>query len=229
MRLVRSISLQSNLDEESGDTESESQPVRCLFFVRSRYADDDGSTTADQSQALSEHQNRAAQMARRIGARVGIDEGLVAAIESAAKWHDQGKDREVWQRGIGNPRPKPPLAKTNKKGLIEGLSHYRHEFGSLVEVSDEPELRGARPDTRDLILHLIATHHGRGRPHFPGEEAFDPERATESRAQEITAEVPRRYARLQRKYGRWGLAYLESLLRAADALASETVRKGGNE
>jgi len=28
------------------------------------------------------------------------------------------------------------------------------------------------------------------------------------------------FARLQRKYGRWGLAYLESLLRAADYAAS---------
>ena len=38
--------------------------------------------------------------------------------------------------------------------------------------------------------------------------------------EEIAAEVPQRFARLQRKYGRWGLAYLESLLRAADWAAS---------
>ena len=37
---------------------------------------------------------------------------------------------------------------------------------------------------------------------------------------DIAAEVPRRFARLQRKFGRWGLAYLESLLRAADYAAS---------
>ena len=29
-----------------------------------------------------------------------------------------------------------------------------------------------------------------------------------------------RFARLQRRYGRWGLAYLESLVRAADYAAS---------
>ena len=33
-------------------------------------------------------------------------------------------------------------------------------------------------------------------------------------------DATRRYARLQSKYGRWGLAYLESLLRAADTAAS---------
>ena len=36
----------------------------------------------------------------------------------------------------------------------------------------------------------------------------------------LLAEIPRRFARLQRTYGRWGLAYLESLLRAADYAAS---------
>ena len=59
------------------------------------------------------------------------------------------------------------------------------------------------------MLHLIATHHGYGRPHFPTDKAFDP-KASEDDTAEIAAEVPRRFARLQRKYGRWGLAYLES-------------------
>jgi CRISPR-associated endonuclease/helicase Cas3 len=36
----------------------------------------------------------------------------------------------------------------------------------------------------------------------------------------IAAEVPRRFARLQRRFGRWGLAFVESLLRAADYAAS---------
>ena len=50
-------------------------------------------------------------------------------------------------------------------------------------------------------------------------EAFDPERPL-SDAEALAVETPRRFARLQRKYGRWGLAYLESLLRAADWAAS---------
>ena len=72
---------------------------------------------------------------------------------------------------------------------------------------------------KDLALHLIAAHHGRARPHFATDEAFDPERPM-SDAEALAIETPRRFARLQRKYGRWGLAYLESLLRAADWAAS---------
>jgi len=41
----------------------------------------------------------------------------------------------------------------------------------------------------------------------------------------LAAEVPQRFPRLQRKYGRWGLAYLESLLRAADYAASANPSK----
>jgi len=71
----------------------------------------------------------------------------------------------------------------------------------------------------DIVLHLISVHHGRGRPHFPIEEAFDPNYSQEL-SDEIAKEVPRRFARLQRRFGRWGLAWLESLFRAADYAAS---------
>jgi CRISPR-associated endonuclease/helicase Cas3 len=70
-------------------------------------------------------------------------------------------------------------------------------------------------------LHLVAAHHGRGRPHFPAEEAYDP-KATDEKNSTVAAQVPQRFARLQRNFGRWGLAYLESLLRAADYAASAT-------
>jgi CRISPR-associated endonuclease/helicase Cas3 len=49
---------------------------------------------------------------------------------------------------------------------------------------------------------------------------FDPNH-TEAHAFAISVETPRRFARLQLKYGRWGLAYLESLVRASDILASQ--------
>jgi CRISPR-associated endonuclease/helicase Cas3 len=50
-------------------------------------------------------------------------------------------------------------------------------------------------------------------------QAFDPDPKGQD-TDAIAAEIPIRFARLRRKYGRWGLAYLESLLRAADYAAS---------
>jgi CRISPR-associated endonuclease/helicase Cas3 len=145
------------------------------------------------------------------------------AIVRAAGWHDLGKRRALWQRSIGNHDfPRLVLAKSAGKVLSGALSNYRHEFGSLIEVSQSAEFPELESDLQDLILHLMAAHHGRARPHFSFDEAFDPN-YPEKKAAEIASEVPRRFARLQRKYGRWGLAYLESVVRAADALASQGI------
>ncbi|VTT97842.1 crispr-associated helicase cas3 : CRISPR-associated helicase Cas3, Anaes-subtype OS=Planctomyces limnophilus (strain ATCC 43296 / DSM 3776 / IFAM 1008 / 290) GN=Plim_3147 PE=4 SV=1: ResIII [Gemmataceae bacterium] len=147
---------------------------------------------------------------------------LGTALEIAAECHDLGKKRGVFQKVLGNAKYADGLilAKSGQKGgRVE--ERYRHEFGSLADASGHPNWNAERAE---FVLHLIATHHGRGRPHFPADEAFDPESsAGDERA--VAAAVPRRFARLQREYGRWGLAYLESLLRAADYAASANPSK----
>jgi CRISPR-associated endonuclease/helicase Cas3 len=108
----------------------------------------------------------------------------------------------------------------------EFFKDYRHEFGSLLDIEKAAEFCAQSEETKELITHFIAAHHGRARPHFPQEEAFDVE-GSGSQAFAVAAETPRRFARLQCKYGRWGLAYLESLLRAADYAASIDPSKTG--
>lgn len=97
------------------------------------------------------------------------------------------------------------------------LGGYRHEFGSLLEAVADVQVY-SHPEA-DLILHLIAAHHGRTRPHFEP-DAWDTERHTTAQNEQAAQEVMRRFSRLQQRFGRWGLAWLESLLRCADALAS---------
>ena len=175
----------------------------------------EGEPSASKPVAWHVHVGDVGREARRILDRLHLPDDLRTAVAIAAKFHDHGKRRQQFQRGVlGNTKyPERLLAKSGKRGGRVSET-YRHEFGSLLDVANE--LAG---EHRDLILHLIAAHHGRARPHFPREEAFDPERS-QADAERMAAEVPRRFARLQRKYGRWGLAYLESLLRAADWAAS---------
>jgi CRISPR-associated endonuclease/helicase Cas3 len=103
------------------------------------------------------------------------------------------------------------------------ITRYRHEFGSLIDLAQVAEFARLSSEERELVLHLIAAHHGRARPHFPEDEAFDPERPGVVAA-DVARAVPGRFAKLQVRYGRWGLAYLESLVRAADALASQDIK-----
>ena len=73
---------------------------------------------------------------------------------------------------------------------------------------------------RDLILHLIASHHGNARPHFEP-RSFDNERYTTRENAEAVNEAMRRFGRVQKRFGRWGLAWLEALMRCADIAASQ--------
>lgn len=146
---------------------------------------------------------------------------LRQVVEVAARFHDHGKRRKSFQTMLGNRDAKVYWAKSGKKAS-KLAETYRHEFGSLLDVVKEqaPEFKNLTSQQQQLVLHIIAVHHGRGRPHFPTDEAFDYPPYTQGEADAMAAAVPQRFARLQRQYGRWGLAYLESILRAADWAAS---------
>jgi CRISPR-associated endonuclease/helicase Cas3 len=173
-----------------------------------------GEPSAQKPVLWSVHVRDVVKWTTEIVSRLPLDQPLKDAVITAAELHDHGKRRKLFQQVLGNSKyPARLLAKSGRNGR-RIKETYRHEFGSLLDVDSR-----VRGDHRDLILHLIGAHHGRGRPHFPSDEAFDPERSR-AEAEAMAAEVPRRFGRLQRKYGRWGLAYLESLLRAADWAAS---------
>jgi CRISPR-associated endonuclease/helicase Cas3 len=220
MRLIRTIDIRPDADDEGEEEGTYLRRYWC-WYVRPRSADDDGSKTARHRQELKKHNQLAEAFALNIVAKLKLDEPEASAVMLAAGWHDLGKNRKVWQLSIGNlDYSQQVLAKSGEKMRPIDLGNFRHEFGSLLDVANLSEFKGLKPEVQDLVLHLIAAHHGRARPHFPSEEAFD-HNYSENAAIEIAREAPRRFARLQRKYGRWGLAYLESLVRAADALASQ--------
>jgi CRISPR-associated endonuclease/helicase Cas3 len=207
------------------------------WYALPRSADDDGSRAGTEPVELRVHTADVERNVTRIVKALGFahsPEGR--ALISAARWHDFGKDRRVWQMSIwNNDYPNRVLAKPGRRWPPRDLSRYRHEFGSLLDVllpGKADEWEKLTEEEQELVLHFIAAHHGRARPHFPEDEAFDPERPSDLAAT-VAREVPRRFARLQRKYGRWGLAYLESILRAADAAASaepsETVKENADE
>jgi CRISPR-associated endonuclease/helicase Cas3 len=223
MRLVCTIDTRPDTDEEQ---EEASGKRFWHWYVRPTSADDDGSKTSQMPIGWQHHTDDVEKGAKKLADAFFKDQpNLHEALVVAARFHDLGKKRIVWQKSIGNPTPTDWHAKSGKDpktGRVWKpleLTQYRHEFGSLIDLENELEFKSLSDEQKELVRHLIAVHHGYGRPHFPTSQAFDPERP-QSAAEKIAREVPRRFARLQRQYGRWGLAYLESLLRSADWAAS---------
>jgi CRISPR-associated endonuclease/helicase Cas3 len=188
------------------------------------------STTADgrstgREQPLDEHQAFAERHARRIGERAGLRPEHVDLLALAAVLHDEGKKAERWQRAFRAPQEKRPLGKTTSRPIQLILAGYRHELGSLPYAERDSRVAVLSPEDRDLVLHMIAAHHGFARPLLRTDGCDDaPPSALVERARTIAL----RFARLEKRWGPWGLAWWETLLRAADQGASrENDDRGG--
>ena len=211
------VSLASN--EDSGAEESaEGSTVELVLRMPEKELATAFPEYSKMRQTLAEHTDSIVRHARGISGRLHLEPDITSALVAAARWHDRGKDREIWQRFARNDNGSEPLAKSRNYLHGRTLSGYRHEFGSLLDAMNDPSMYD-NPD-HDLVLHLIAAHHGHARPFFDF-RAFDREKFNTSENQRANIEVMQRFGRLQKRFGRWGLAWLESLLRCADAQASQ--------
>ena len=167
------------------------------------------------NQSLSDHLTLAEREARSIAVALDLGVEHSAMLCFAARIHDLGKDRELWQMAMGAPPFERPLAKiANNMANGRALNGYRHEFGSLRD--GDATLNLLPEKWRDLARHIVVAHHGMGRPVI---SPIDPNQPP-SLATEGAREAGLRFARLQSQWGVWGLAWWETLLRAADWKAS---------
>lgn len=169
------------------------------------------------AQTLLAHQCWVETRMLAIADRLGLTGHDRDALAIAARLHDQGKGTERWQRAFNAPAQGGPYAKTEGPVNVKRLDSYRHEFGSLPFAEADAAFQALPPAHQDLVLHLIAAHHGYARPVIGADGCDDaPPTALAAR----TRDVALRFARLQRQWGPWGLAWWETLLRAADQWAS---------
>lgn len=183
---------------------------------------------------LDMHQAAVAQRALTFAEALGLSETLREAVVAAAAHHDVGKLDPRFQIMLngGYGLPQQPLAKSGvdpSKRWIFGRSRQlagypqgmRHEAFSALAVADQFE---GHPE-RDLVVHLVASHHGRARPLAGG--VIDPEPVEYEIETErgvtiidssagIDWEQPKRFRELNERFGPWGLALLETIVRLAD-------------
>ena len=130
-------------------------------------------------------------------------------------------------------RPLPRAARA-ASGLPE---NWRHEALSVRIALHMAQLAEAADP--DLVLWLVGSHHGYGRPFFPHQDADDARPRPLPIALGLPAELPAGcgpqslsfdwngrdwsglLARLGARYGTWELARMEAILRLADHRASE--------
>ncbi len=205
----------ATVDDEDG----EGKEIRVdVYRGRSNAAGD--LALSRKPQTLADHCETIVAEACNIAIALALPAEFAKTLEIAAHLHDLGKQRGSWQRAMNAPRDGGPYAKTEGGGNLRllqvGEETYRHEFGSLRDAEQNLELLGLAPDLRELALHLIAAHHGFARPVIAPVDPDEPPSLSRKRAQAVAL----RYARLQKQWGWWGLAWWETLLRAADWAAS---------
>ena len=209
--------------------------------------EDDVSASGTVHSLLEEHLSGVAGFAERFARGCRLPEEVVGVISRAGLGHDLGKADprfQAWLKG-GNPWARGELlAKSGdmpqgrkasedarmRAGYPKG---GRHELLSIRLLESVPDLMSAEGPLRDLLLHLVEGHHGHCRPFAPVVEDEAPvDVSLEFRGQKLAAcsatglerfdsGVADRFWRLTRRYGWWGLAWLETILRLADHRRSE--------
>lgn len=195
---------------------------------------DDWSFLAEYGHELGAHMTEVGEIAYKMARSVGLSEEVANALRLAGSLHDAGKEDPRFQRLL-DPTAKSEilLAKSKVPSYVERSKQDapsgwprggRHEALSVQVVEratmDHP--------LQDLVVHLVASHHGYGRPIIaPIHDTTSIVWVRRADGMKIDGNLKiadwtqaRRFHVLSSTYGCWGLALLESILRLADHAAS---------
>lgn len=185
---------------------------------------------------LDDHQRDVARRAGLIASALRMPEDLARALRVAGEHHDDGKaDRRFQEirlaaRDNGELLAKSAPGKTvrevQEQEAVGGLpSRWRHEQRSVVDSWEAVSTAAAGADP-ELALRLIGTSHGHGRSGFPHGSSDLAAADDPAEWRELAAGLFDRggwdelIEVTQARYGVWGCAFLEAVLRAADCQVS---------
>ena len=196
---------------------------------------------------LDVHGAAVAHLAARTAERIGILPQLAGVAEEAGKLHDIGKADHRFQRWL---QPSfDPEQDSSPKRLKAKSKTPRHLWDATREAAGWP--RGGRheelsarlvhtwlqqskptftPQEQDLLIHLIASHHGNGRPltmpvpdYSPAQVSslIDGVQVQASASLAVTDwDQPTRFRWLNQWLGPWGLSLMEAIVIRADHTVS---------
>lgn len=199
--------------------------------------------------SLSYHLEGVRDQAERFGSALGLPEAVISDLALAGRIHDLGKADPRFQLLLHGGDPVREAAATellaksdldatdrSARERARARSEYprgmRHELLSVALAGGSTALRDRAQDW-NMVLHLVASHHGWCRPFAPPALDTNPRlvavdlegtKLTSTSAhglERFDSPIPERFWMLTRRYGYWGLAWLESILRLADHRESE--------
>ena len=198
-------------------------------------SDESGSQTGT-GVALSRHLDGVGNCASAIASRLGLPSTIIDDVRLAGRLHDIGKVDARFQLQLvgGDPvalelRKGEPLAKSlpGARNVWRYPRGMRHEVASVAMIESNLNVLNSAHD-KDLVLHLVGTHHGFGRPLPPIIEDADPhdlsytldghimKTGSDLTETALALDMADRFWRLVERYGYHGLAWLEAILRLAD-------------
>ncbi len=223
---------------------------RLYQYTSSTLTSEDDSYSATVWVPLDDHLEGVERWVKGIGEGAGLPDSLAADLALAARWHDAGKADPRFQALLhgGNPWAAGPPLVAKSGRLPTARREYerarqqsgypkggRHEMLSVRMLENSGLSKAANDE--DLVLHLVASHHGRCRPFAPVVGDSNPVEVEETilgrqmsarsdtGLERLGSGVTERFWRLVSRYGWWGLAWLEALMRLADHRCSEEEQK----
>lgn len=206
--------------------------------------------------ALRQHLDGVAALTERFARNLALPPGLVETLHFSAQYHDVGKLDHRFQAFLcGGDRVEAaslaePLAKSgqefpaHRQRQILDLSGYparqRHEGQTAYHLAALPTLPSRVPEPT-LCLGVVEGHHGWGRPLFPvpgHADETEVEALIEGEAVRVSSRhglwqvstpTMQRFHELNARFGFWGYAYLQAILRLADQLQSRLEAEGREE
>jgi CRISPR-associated endonuclease/helicase Cas3 len=182
-------------------------------------------TPANEPVTLDQHQRAVAERAAAVSSQVELGAELVEVLRLAGLHHDDGKADPRFQVSLAADPDGAVLAKSRGRSPAQSRSDYaasgvpsgwRHEqLSAALCWSALNDQAG-----HDLVTRLVGTSHGRGRagyPHTGKQLCAGSDAAVRLFDEGLWDEI---VERTDRRFGVWGTAYLEALLRAADGQVS---------
>jgi len=210
--------------------------------------DDTSSLTFDME--LEKHSTMVADLAREFASRAGMPSDTIKDIEISANLHDIGKADprfQAWLAGgdtdylingkilakskeiYANDWNAIRLARMNA-GYPMGARHECYSVAMIEDAQNQDLVKDAHD--KKLVKYLVGTHHGRGRASMPAvndngmnQVAFNFNGIEvnfngEHNLERLDSGWTELFWEVTRRYGYWGAAYIETIVRLADHICS---------